>query len=279
MTSTGLHAAIGKEFAMNKLCAAFFIVVLLSAYPVFGGLKPAADQTGIYEMLGQYVPLDISFTDENGAPVSLRELIKTPVVLSLIYYDCRGTCPALIAGLTETLDAVDLSPGGDFYLLTISFDENDTHSIAMERKRNYTAPMKKKIPDRAWRFLTGDRENIGRLADAVGFRFKKTQNGFLHPVSLIVLSPEGKIVRYLYGTNFLPRDLSMAVYEASQGRTGRSVGKLLLYCFSYDPQGKRYVFNILKVVGSATIIFLVSFLVYLNVSNKAYQKKRMNNGG
>ena len=263
---------------MTKLYTAFFIIWFL-CHPAYGGLQSASPQTGIDEKLGGYVPPDLSFTDEKGHTVLLKELISRPTVISLIYYKCSGACPLLLSGLSEVLNAIDLKPGRDFNVLTVSFDETDTPSTAAETKRNYLAAMKEQFPESSWKFLTGDRENIAKLADSVGFRFKREKGGFLHPVSLIMLSSEGKVIRYLYGTSFLPRDLSMAVYEASQGRPGRTVGKLLLYCFSYDPQGGKYVFNILKVFGTATILFIISFVVYLNLSNRAYQKKRMNDAG
>jgi protein SCO1/2 len=151
--------------------------------------------------------------------------------------------------------------------------------MALKMKDNYVTPLKKEFRDESWKFLTGDRENIRRLTEATGFRFTREKEGFLHPSSLIIISPEGKITRYLYGTSFLPRDLSMAVYEASQGRPGKSVGKLLLYCFSYDPAGRKYVFNILKVAGTVTLLFAITFIVYLNVSNRAFHKKRSGNAG
>ncbi|MBI4681616.1 MAG: SCO family protein [Nitrospirae bacterium] len=257
----------------------FIVAFVLISAPAYGGPQSASPQTGIDEKLGQYVPLDLSFIDEEGKTVLLKELVSRPIVLSLIYYRCSGACPALLSGLSDTLNAIDLAPGKDFTVLTVSFDETDIPSTAAETKRNYLAAMNRKLPESSWKFLTGDSENIRRLTDSVGFRFKREKRGFLHPVSLIMLSPEGKVIRYLYGTSFLPRDLSMAIYETSQGRPGKTVGTLLLYCFSYDPQGKKYVFNILKVVGAATIIFIISFVIYLNLSNKAYQKKRMNDAG
>ncbi|HBH60650.1 MAG TPA: SCO family protein [Nitrospiraceae bacterium] len=264
---------------MTKRYTAFFIVLLcFLSHPVYGALQSGPPQTGIDEKLGQYVPLDLAFTDEEGKSVLLKELVSRPTVVSLIYYTCSGACPALLSGLSEALDALELTPGKEFTVLTVSFDETDTPSTAAETKRNYLSGMHTQFPESEWKFLTGSSENIRKLTDSVGFRFARVRNGFLHPVSLIVLSPEGKVIRYLYGTSFLPRDLSMAVYEASQGRPGRTVGKLLLYCFSYDPQGKKYVFNILKVVGTVTILFVILFVVYLNISNKAYQKKRTDNG-
>ena len=264
---------------MNKLNAVLIIIAVLLCHPAYGGQEAVSRQSGIDEKLGQYIPPDLTFTDEKGGMVTSKDLFTRPVILSLIYYNCRHICPALLSGLSEALDAMDLEAGKDFSVVTVSFDETDTTALAIKTKNNYVPMLKKEFPDESWKFLTGDRENIRRLTETAGYRFKREKEGFLHPSSLIILSPEGKITRYLYGTSFLPRDLSMAVYEASEGRTGRSVGKLLLYCFSYDPEGRKYVFNILKVAGTATIFFAITFIVYLNVSNRAYRKKRSESGG
>jgi len=264
---------------MNKFYTAFILVAVLLLHPAYGRQEAGSRQAGIDEKLGQLIPPDLTFTDEKGNTVTSNDLFTKPLILSLIYYNCRHICPTLLSGLSEALDAMDLETDKDFSVVTVSFDETDTPAMAMTMKDNYVAPLKKEFPDESWKFLTGDRENITRLTEAAGFRFKREKEGFLHPSSLIIISPEGKITRYLYGTSFLPRDLSMAVYEASQGRAGKSVGKLLLYCFSYDPEGRKYVFNILKVAGTVTILFAITFIVYLNVSNRAFQKKGPHSGG
>ena len=133
--------------------------------------------------------------------------------------------------------------------------------------------IEKPFPEEAWKFLTDGRENIHQLTEAVGFRFKREGKDFLHPVSLIILSREGKIVRYLYGPDPLPLDLKMALLEASEGRVGPTINKVLRFCFSYDPKGRKYVFNILKVTGSVTLLFALSFAVFLFFKGKRRQPK------
>lgn len=245
-------------------------------FPIYGSTETPPEEIGIDEQLGKHIPLDLTFRDEEGNPVTLWDVVTKPTILSLIYYNCRHICPELLVGISETVSAMDMVSGDDFSLLTLSFDETDTPELALRTKMNYLTALNKDMPPSVWTFLTGDAASITALTEAVGFRFRREKEGFLHPASLIVLSPEGKITRYLYGTTFLPRDLSMAIYEASEGRPGRSVGRLLLYCFSYDPEGKRYVFNILKVFGTITILFLLSFIIYLNVSTRSYRKRKMN---
>ncbi|UCH81490.1 MAG: SCO family protein [Nitrospiraceae bacterium] len=259
---------------MNKLFAALIIIAVLLLYPGDSMQAGVEQQAGIDEKLGQHIPPDLNFVDESSGRVLSKDLFTRPVILSLIYYNCRHICPELLTGLTEALDAMDLEEGKDFSLVTVSFDETDTPELALKTKDNYVTLSKKEYRNEAWKFLTGDKENIMRLTEAAGFRFKREKDRFTHPSSLIILSPEGKITRYLYGTTFLPRDLAMAVYEASEGRSGKSVGRLLLYCFSYDPEGRTYVFNILKVTGTVTILFAITFILYLNVSSRSFRIKR-----
>ena len=249
------------------------VVFLLAACALFAAGGTRADvwtsgKIGVEEKLGTKVPLDISFRGEDGKPVKIGELVKGPVIVSLVYHRCGRTCPTLLAGLADLVGRVDLQAGKDYALLTVSFDELDTPEVASEKKRNYLAAIGKPIPESSWRFLTGDAENIKKFTEAVGFNFTRVKDGFNHPVALIVLSPEGKIVRYLYGQNFLPFDLKMAVSEASQGRVGLSVQRLLLFCYSYDPPGRAYVFNILKVYGVLMILIIASLFTYLVLSRK-----------
>jgi protein SCO1/2 len=157
--------------------------------------------------------------------------------------------------------------------MAVSFDETEKPALALEKKKLYLKMIEKPFPEDAWTFLTGDKENIHKLTDAVGFYFKREGKDFLHPVSIIILSPEGKIVRYLYGTDILPFDLKMALLEASEGRVGPTISKVLRFCFSYDPQGRKYVFNALKVTGTVTLIFAISFILFLVLKGRKGQPK------
>lgn len=222
----------------------------------------------IEEKLGQMIPLYATFHDEKGNVVILKDIIRRPTIVSLVYLSCSHTCPALLGDLAGVLGKLDLNPSKDYTIITISFDENDTPEVAREKKKNYISAIAKPFPETTWQFLTGDRENIRKFTDAVGFNFRREKNGFAHPVALIVLSPEGKIVRYLYGQNFLPFDLTMALAEASKGKVGLSVQRLYLFCFSYDQPGRRYVYNILKIYGTVMILLIISFFAYLTLTRR-----------
>lgn len=228
---------------------------------------------GIEEKLGAYVPLDLSFYDENNNVTSLKRVIKNSTIVSLVYYHCANICNPLLSNIAEVLNKLPLEPGKDYSILTISFDDKDIPAVAAQKKNNYLRAIKKPFPEKAWKFLTGDSVNIKKFTTAVGFKFKKEGNEFLHPASLIILSADGKIIRYLYGITFLPFDLQMALTEASEGRIGPTISKVLFYCFSYDPKGRKYMLNITRVAGSAVLFLVITFFVYLIIKNKHGAKK------
>jgi len=223
---------------------------------------------GIDQKLGQYVPLDLTFTDEDGKPVLLRDLAHSPVILALVYYHCTNVCSFLLQNVADVIDKMPAEPGKDYTVLAISFDENEKPNLAREKKGFYLQMIQRPFPKENWRFLTGEKENIHRLADAVGFHFRRQGDDFEHPVSLIILAPDGKIVRYLLGTDILPLDLKMGLIEASQGRIGPVISKVVRFCFSYDPKGNKLVFNTLKVTGSVTLLFAILLILFLLIKGK-----------
>jgi len=133
---------------------------------------------------------------------------------------------------------LNLIPGKDYQILSVSFDERDTIQVAKEKKANYMMALNNSFPPEYWRFLTGDQNNIKKIMDAIGFKFRREGNDFIHGVVVVVVSPDGKIIRYIYGTRILPFDITMAITEAQKGLPGLSVKRVLNYCFSYDPVGK-----------------------------------------
>ena len=223
---------------------------------------------GIDEKLGQLIPLDLTFHDEKGNAVSLRQSIHTPTILALVYLHCPNVCSLLLQNLAEALDKLPAEPGKEYTVLSISFDETEKPALALQKKKTYLAMIEKPFPGDAWRFLTGDKENIRKLTDAIGFHFKRVGEDFEHPVSLIILAPDGKIVRYMYGPDPLPFDLKLALVEASQGKIGPAISKIARFCFSYDPKGKKLVFNMLKVTGTVTLLFALSFVLFLLFKGK-----------
>lgn len=244
---------------------------LLLATPAFGhGSAATRADIVLDEKLGQTIPADMVFLDENSKSINLRDMISKPTIIAPIYLGCTRECPLLLTGLAQVMGKLDLVvPGRDFKVAALSFDENDTPAIARDKKKNYTKAVGKPFRDQDWTFLTGKRDTIKKFTDSIGFKFQRDgEHDFSHPITLVVLAPGGKIVRYLDGENFLPFDITMAVNEAAVGRVSSTGRRVLMYCFSYDPLKKSYVFNILKVVGTVIVVFVVSFFAYLMITTK-----------
>jgi len=220
---------------------------------------------GVDEKLGDIIPGDIRVIDENGDTTTLEQLIDLPTVISLVYYRCPGICSPLMEGIAEAVDRTDLVLGTDYQVLTISFDPRETTELAVNKKRNHLTLMRTREAEEHWKFFTSDSASIVRLTDATGFRYRTMGNDFIHSATLIVVSPERKISRYLNGTYFLPFEVKMAVLEASEGRVGPTINKVLQFCYSYDPVGQTYVLNITKIVGTIIIFFSLVLLIGLSI--------------
>jgi protein SCO1/2 len=253
-------------------------LVLIAGLLVLWGLPVEiqagqGSEIGIKNRLGATVPLDLTFKDENGQPVQLGQLIHTPVFLAPVYFRCTDVCPALLNGVVDALNQLQAEPGKDYTVFAVSFDETDTPDSALVKKRNYLGLIRKPFPENAWLFLTGDSASIRTLMDSVGFGYQKGGDGFLHPVALIVLSPKGKVVRYLYGSDFLPMDLKMALVEAEHERAGPAVTRVLRFCFRYEPKSRKLVFNTMKVTGTVTLAFALAFMAFLIFGGKKRASK------
>jgi protein SCO1/2 len=223
-------------------------------------------EIGFDQNLDQKVPLDVTFKDEAGRVVRLGDYFgKRPVVMVFAYYDCPMLCTMVINGLASALDVLSLEPGKDFEIVTVSFDPRDTPEIAAAKKAGYIARYHQPGAAAAWHFLTGQQPAIDRLTKAAGFRYvwdKQTQQ-FAHPTGVIVLTPDGRLARYLFGIEYGPRDLRYAIVEASNGKVGSAVDSVLLYCFHYDPATGRYGLAIMRAIqvgGAATVLALGAFI-------------------
>lgn len=229
--------------------------------------------------LGNMLPLDLEFRNSTGEMRKLRDIIKKPTVLALVYYRCPGICSPLLTSLGEVIDRADIEPGKDYQILTISFDPRETYDIAARWKDNYFEGMKRSLNNDDWLFMVGDSLNVAKIADAVGFRYKfDGKDDYIHAGALMMISPEGKITRYLLGTSYLPFDFKMAILESSKGIASPPITKLLEYCFSYDPEGNKYVFNFNKVAGTVIFLGVGIFFVVLLVKGRKKTNIGVNNG-
>lgn len=230
-------------------------------------------EVGIVEKLGDTIPLDLKFYNEKNDTVTIGSMINKPTILSFVYFDCPGLCSPLLDGIADVVSKMDLSIGKDFDIITISFNTKDTPEKARQKKLNFVQKIQMK--DRgSWFYLTGELENIQKITEAVGFRYKPTGLDFAHPSTIIMLSPQGKITRYLYGITFLPFDVKMAVVEAQKGLVRPTSSKLLEYCFAYDTKSKSYTLQFTRVVGAFILIVGLFFVAGLLITSKRKSTKK-----
>ncbi len=236
-----------------------------------GGLSTGggtADALGVDEHLGARIPLDLTFRDDNGRQVRLGELVNGPTIILPVYYGCTNVCNFQQQGLASALPAVSRVPVKEYRVLSVSFDENETPVQASHAKKMYLTGMNAPFPADGWHFLTGDIANVRRLTDAAGVHFRRAGRDFIHPVVSFVVARDGTIVRYLYGTTYLPKDLTLALLEARDGKVGATIRTVVGYCFSFDPTGKTYVFNLLRVSATVVILSAGGFLAFLLLTGR-----------
>ncbi|WP_321366112.1 SCO family protein [uncultured Desulfuromusa sp.] len=248
-----------------------FLMILLFVFmanPVFA----TEGRVELVERLGEKIPLQLDFIDSTGAVVTLDQLVDRPTLIVPVFYDCRNVCNMLLGRLSAVLPEIKMKPGEDYNVVTFSFDPLETSAMAAHSKQTFLTAMQVPYPRQAWRFVTGTQENILQLTDAAGYFFKKEGDEFLHPITAFVVTEDGTIVRYLPGQRFSAIDLSMALFEASEGRIGKPIRQALQFCFSYDPEGRRYVFNLMRVSGTVILLTLGSFLLFLILSGRKKKK-------
>jgi protein SCO1/2 len=232
------------------------------------------DKVGLDERLGDNIPLGLVFRDEQGNQVRLADLVTKPTIIAPVYYRCPNVCHFLQGDLARVLPGIKLKAGEDYQVISFSFDDTEQPELAQRSRDTYYAAMKNQYPEQAWRFLTGDSKTIHQLTDAAGYHFQRVGHDFLHPVVFFVVSPEGKIVRYLHGTHILPKDLTLALYEAKSGHVGTTIRKVVQYCFSFDPEQKTYVFNLLRVSATTILATLAIFAAYLVFGGRKSKKDK-----
>lgn len=260
---------------MKKLFPLFFLTALtLSAT---GQKMERSDlfkqdvEIGIIEHLGDTVPMQLWFLNENSDTVRLGDLINKPTILSLVYFDCPNLCSPLMDGISDVVSKLDMVLGTDYQIITISFNTKDTPEKAVEKKKNFVQRISKEN-QKNWFYLTGTQENINAITEAVGFKYKAQGLDFAHASAIFILSPAGKITRYLYGLSFLPFDVKMAVIEAQKGLTRPTINRILEYCFAYNPTSHSYTLQVTRIVGSIILFFALVIFIILMVKKRKKQK-------
>jgi len=225
------------------------------------------EQVGVTEHLNEKVDLNLTFIAEDGYPHALKEYFHAgrPVILNLVYYTCKMLCNVVLNAQVQSLRQLDWTPGDQYEIVTVSIDPAENFQLARDKKAAYLESFGRPAP--GWHFLTDNADHARRLASQVGFGYKfDAQTGqFAHPAVVFILSPEGRVCRYLYGVQFKPLDIRLGLTEAARERFGVS-DRILLYCYHYDPVAKGYVpfaENLMRAGGVLTVLILALVLYSL----------------
>jgi protein SCO1 len=261
-----------------RLCILAFVSLFLLQSVEAEETSPSHVKVGIEEKLGQYIPLDLKFKDENGNDITLRQISNgKPLIIDMAYFECPGICDVVMAGIKKMIDNTSQVPGRDFDIVTISFNSNDNPKIAREKKAQFWRTLDRTIPSDAWRFLTGDSAAIHGLTNSLGFYFMKDKYGrFTHPTGLIVVDKDGKIVRYIQGTTFALANVEMALREAQAGSAEQIIGSTPQVCFSREPSGALITDDVLRAGGVGTLVFMAGFVVFLRRKKSQKNQEKAN---
>jgi len=254
---------VSRVAALLGLCAALLTGgAHAQAAPDMEIMPPPPKDVGFDQHIGQDVPLDATFQNEMGKAVRLGDLFADkPIVLQLAYDTCPMLCSLSAQGLVSSLKAINLDAGVDFEVITLSFDPRDTPERSRLKKTTAVARYDRPHAEQGWHFLTGDEAQIKRVTSAVGFRYvwDEAAAQFAHPAGIVVLTPQGKIARYLFGIEYAAKDLRLSMVEASKGNVGTVVDQLLLLCYHYDPKAGKYgavAMGSMRAAGMLTLLSL-----------------------
>lgn len=230
------------------------------------------NNANVVEHLGKVLPLNLKFVDSEGKEVLLKDLINKPTVIDFCYYRCSGICTPLMTEISDVIGKVDLQPGKDYDIISLSIDQNETPAIAARKKRSMIGLVNRKIPADSWRFLTGDSLNIAKISAVAGFHFKRTIGGFLHKGVLIFVDKNGKICRYVHpgytsrgDFQILPSAFKMSVKDAEMGSVTSTIANVLQTCFSFKPKGKDTL--VLALVVLTGLLAFASVLIVIKKAN------------
>jgi protein SCO1/2 len=261
---------------VTKIVLPIALLVLVASARALDGQAvpaPALDDVGFDQHLNEQLPLNLEFKDEAGRPVELGRYFQgKPVVLVLAYYRCPMLCTLVLNGITRGLSQVPYTIGREYQVVTVSIDPRETSELAAAKKESYVTLYNRPGAAEGWHFLTGEEKAIKSLTQAVGFRYvyDAKQDQYIHAAGIVVLTPTGKVSRYLYGIDFSPRDLRLALTEASERKIGSPTDQVLLYCFHYDPSVGKYTADVMAIIRAGAILTivvvgaLVAFLVRRN---------------
>lgn len=260
-----MHLIREKSLILVILTALFLVLILSSDSRTQVLQEDPEELEGIdvKEHTGDTIPLNLAFTDDEGEEVTLGKYFTEgrPVVLILGYYTCPMLCNLVMNGVADAVKQMDWLPGDEFQIVMVSIDPTETEVVAGAKKKNYLKQIGKPGIEDGWVLLTGKEEHSKELADAIGFEYyyDEKRKQYAHPAVIVVTNGSGMISRYFYGIQYSPRDLKFALMEASEGKVGSALDRVILYCYHYDPDSGGYVAlagNIMKLGGAITLIVL-----------------------
>ena len=227
------------------------------------GIPEPLKKVGIEQKLGEQLPLETKFKDENGNIVALGDYFKSgrPVIVTLVYYDCPMLCNQVLNGLTGSLKGISLDAGKDFDVVAISFDakEFDKPEIAKNKKASYMERYGRPGTEQGFHFLTGEQASIDAVTNAVGFTYEwdEASEQFAHASAIMIATPQGVLSKYFYGIDYAPRDVRLGLVESAENKVGGVTDQLLLYCFHYDPSTGKYGLAVLRIMRGAAVATLL----------------------
>jgi protein SCO1/2 len=222
---------------------------------------PDVKGVGIHQELNGQVPLDTLFRDETGNSVPLSKYVKAkPVVLAPVYYTCPMLCSQVMSGLVSAMRPLSMKPGQDFEVVAISFDPHDTPESASKKRLQYSRSYSSRAGTNGWHFLVGNQTSIDAVMNAIGFHYRwdPVHKMFIHASGIVLLTPEGRIARYLYGVDYEPKDLKLGLVESSHNRIGSAADQILLLCYHYDPKTGKYGATVMNVLRGSAILTLIA---------------------
>lgn len=269
-----------------KAARRIVVTILASAIVTFaasgqpaGELPDAFDDVDVVERLEEKIPLSLRFTDSEGAEVVLEEYFdgETPVILNFVYHDCPMLCSIVIDALTAGMRDIAWTAGSEFRVLTVSFSPTETSELAARQKAQYIERLNRPGAEDGWHFLTGNQPAIDALTEAVGFKYKWDPRieQYAHPAVLVLLSGNGRVMRYLYGIEFPAFQLRTALIETSEGKVGNALERFIVSCYQYDPDAESYTPNIMRIARLAGGAFALVLGIALAVLWRAETRKHV----
>ena len=277
-----------KNYYQKKIFIGIFSIIILlisislSKAQIANQNPNELQDIDVEEHLGEYIPLDLDFTDDQDQSVLLKKYFNQdkPIILVLAYYECPMLCTLVLNGLTQSVYKLKMQLGEDYQIVTISIDPEETTELAAAKKQSHLKMLGQLDNTASWAFLTGNETNIKKLTESVGFKYYyvEERDEFAHPAVIMLLTDSGKISRYLYGIEYKATDLKLGLLEAAEGKVGSTLDKLILYCYHYDPNAKGYVVfasNMMKLGGAIMLASLSGFLglLWLRDSRKKSEKQ------